>query len=295
MQIINANGAAIPALGFGTFRLDESQVAAVLPRALQVGFRHIDTAQIYQNEYGVGAALQHSGVPRADIFLTTKVWVTEFAPKRFRASVEESLRRLQTDYVDLLLLHWPEGSNVPREAQIAGLNDVRAKGMTRHIGVSNYSSAQMSEAAALSKAPLVTNQVEYHPWLSQSAVLARARELGMSVTAYYAMADGRSVKDPLLQEIGQRHGKSAAQVTLRWLLQQQNVVALSKTARPDRLEENFSVFDFALSEDEMNAIFALAEPQGRIVSPANLAPQWDGQSRPVPRWRRFIAQVRSRL
>jgi 2,5-diketo-D-gluconate reductase B len=294
MQIINANGAAIPALGFGTFRLSESQVVAVLPRALQVGFRHIDTAQIYQNESGVGSAIRESGVPRADIFLTTKVWVTEFAPKRFRASVEASLRRLQTDYVDLLLLHWPGGSKVARNVQIAELNDVRAKGMTRHIGVSNYSSAQMSEAATLSTAPLVTNQVEYHPWLSQSAVLARARELGMSVTAYYAMADGRSAREPLLREIGERHGKSAAQVALRWLLQQQSVIALSKTARLDRLEENFSVFDFALSDDEMNAIFALAEPQGRIVSPANLAPQWDGQSGANP-GRGFIARLRSWL
>jgi len=163
MQIINANGAAIPALGFGTFRMNERQVAAVLPRALQVGFRHIDTAQIYENEAAVGSVLQKSSVPRADIFLTTKIWVTEFAPKRFRASVEASLRRLQTDYVDLLLLHWPGGSNVPRKVQIAELNDVRARGMTRHIGVSNYSTAQMSEAAALSNAPLVTNQVEYHP------------------------------------------------------------------------------------------------------------------------------------
>jgi diketogulonate reductase-like aldo/keto reductase len=167
--------------------------------------------------------------------------------------------------------------------------------MTRHIGVSNYSSAQMSEAAALSKVPLVTNQVEYHPWLSQTAVLTRARELGMSVTAYYAMADGRSAKAPLLQEIGSRHGKSAAQVALRWLLQQQNVVALSKTGRVDRLEENFAVFDFALSEDEMNAIFALAEPDGRIVSPANLAPEWDGGNRPVPWRRRLTARLRKWL
>ena len=294
MQIINANGAAIPALGFGTFRLNEAQVAAVLPRALQVGFRHIDTAQIYKNEAAVGSVIRASGVPRADIFLTTKVWVTEFAPKRFRASVEASLGRLQTDYVDLLLLHWPGGSNVPRNVQLAELNDVRAKGMTRHIGVSNYNTAQMSEAAALSSAPLVTNQVEYHPWLSQSEVLARARELGMSVTAYYAMADGRSARDPLLQEIGNRHGKSAAQVALRWVVQQQNVAALSKTARLDRLEENFSVFDFALSDEEMNAIFALAEPQGRIVSPANLAPRWDGQSGDEPR-RGLIARLRSWL
>lgn len=275
MHDIEANGASIPALGFGTFRMSEEEVADVLPAAIETGFRHIDTAQIYANEAAVGAAIASSGVPRGEIFLTTKVWVSNFGADLFQASVEESLRKLRTDHVDLLLLHWPQGSDVPREVQIAELNKVREKGMTRHIGVSNYSTAQMREAVALSSAPIVVNQVEYHPWLSQDAVLAEARKLGMSVTAYYAMANGRSATDPVLHEIGAHYGKSAAQVALRWLVQQEDVGVLSKTAKVERLAENFSIFDFALNDRDMAAIFALATPDGRIVSPAHLAPEWD--------------------
>lgn len=275
MHMIEANGAHIPALGFGTFRMSEAEVADVLPSAIETGFRHIDTAQIYANEAAVGTAIKASGVPRGEIFLTTKVWVSNFAADLFEASVAESLRKLQTDHVDLLLLHWPNGSDVSRAVQIAELNKVREKGMTRHIGVSNYSTAQMREAVELSHAPIVTNQVEYHPWLSQAAVLAEARKLGMSLTAYYAMANGRSATDPVLREIGARYGKSAAQVALRWLVQQKDVAVLSKTAKIERLEENFTIFDFALSDDDMAAVSALAQPDGRIVSPAHLAPAWD--------------------
>lgn len=275
MTIVSANGARIPALGFGTFRMSEHAVAAVLPAALRTGFRHVDTAQIYDNEAAVGAAIRSSGVPRDEIFLTTKVWVANFSPRSFARSVEDSLRKLQTDHVDLLLLHWPNGSDVPRDVQIAELNAVLEQGMTRHIGISNYSIAQMHEAATLSAAPLVTNQVEYHPFLDQGRLLATARALGMSVTAYYAMADGRSATDPVLREIGARHGKSAAQVALRWLIQQNDVIALSKTAKLERLEENFAIFDFALSDEEMLMIGDLARPNGRIISPRGLAPDWD--------------------
>lgn len=275
MHNVTANGASIPALGFGTFRMDDREVTEILPEALRLGFRHVDTAQIYGNETAVGTAIAASGIPRAEIFLTTKVWVDRFAPADFLPSVEESLRKLDTDHVDLLLLHWPGGSDIPREVQIEGLNKARAAGMTRHVGISNYSSAQMREAAAISAAPLVTNQVEYHPWLDQTAVLAAANDLCMSVTAYYAMADGKSATDPTLAEIGARHGKTAAQVALRWQVQQPGVVTLSKTAKASRLPENLAIFDFQLSEDEMVAIHALAQSDGRIVSPKGLAPDWD--------------------
>lgn len=275
MTIVSANGAQIPSLGFGTFRMSEPTVAAVLPAALRTGFRHVDTAQIYDNEGAVGAAIRSSGVPRNEIFLTTKVWVANFSPRSFARSVEESLRKLQTDHVDLLLLHWPNGSDVSREVQISELNSVFDKGMTRHIGISNYSIAQMHEAATLSAAPLVTNQVEYHPFLSQDRLLAAARGLGMSLTAYYAMADGRSATDPVLREIGARHRKSAAQVALRWLVQQKDVITLSKTVKLTRVDENFAIFDFALSDSEMLTIGELATPGGRIISPHGLAPDWD--------------------
>lgn len=275
MDDILTRGARIPALGFGTFRMPGAEVLAILPQALKTGFRHVDTAQIYQNEAEVGQVLAESGRPRSEFFLTTKVWIDNFPKIRFRRSVEESLKKLRTDHVDLLLLHWPRLVDVPLEDQIGYLNEVREAGLAIDVGVSNYSSALMRQADALSKAPLVTNQVEYHPYLSQRALLEAAREGGASITAYYAMADGRAPLDPLLQEIGARHGKTAAQVALRWLVQQPHVITLTKTARASRLEENFAVFDFSLTEAEMAAIHALARSEGRIVSPPGLAPEWD--------------------
>lgn len=198
-----------------------------------------------------------------------------FAPADFLPSVEESLAKLGVDHVDLLLLHWPHGAETPREAQIEALNRAAERGMTRHIGVSNYTAAKMREAAALSAAPLVANQVEYHPWLSQAPVLAACEALHMALTGYFAMADGAAPRDPLLAEIGAAHGKTAAQVALRWQVQQPRVVALSKTAKLARLQENFGIFDFALSGAEMQAIHGLARPDGRIVSPTEPAPAWD--------------------
>ncbi|WP_226575125.1 aldo/keto reductase [Acuticoccus sediminis] len=275
MHIVTANGASIPALGFGTFRMSDAEVAEVLPEALKLGFRHVDTAQVYGNEAAVGAAIHASGVPRDEIFLTTKVWVSEFAPADFLPSVESSLENLGVDHVDLLLLHWPHGSDSPRTVQIEELNKAANKGMTRHIGVSNYNVAEMHEAAQLSAAPLVTNQVEYHPYLSQAPVLRACEALDMALTGYYGMANGAVPQDAVLTEIGATRGKTAAQVALRWLVQQPRVVTLSKTARLARLPENFAIFDFALSEPEMQAIHALARPDGRIISPPDLAPEWD--------------------
>lgn len=275
MHDVTANGASIPALGFGTYRMSDAEVAEVLPEALKLGFRHVDTAQVYGNEAAVGAAIRASGVPRDEIFLTTKVWVTEFAEADFMPSVEQSLKKLGFDHVDLLLLHWPHGNDTPREVQIAELNRTVTRGMTRHIGVSNYNAAQMREAAALSAAPLVTNQVEYHPYLSQAPVLAACAELDMVLTGYFGMADGAVPRDEVLKDIGTAHGKTAAQVALRWLVQQPRVVTLSKTAKLARLPENFGIFDFELSAAEMQAIHALARPDGRIVSPGDLAPDWD--------------------
>ncbi|GCA48901.1 MULTISPECIES: aldo/keto reductase [Sinorhizobium] len=274
MHAVSSNGANIPALGFGTFRMSGAEVLRILPQALKLGFRHVDTAQIYGNEAEVGEAIQKSGIARADIFLTTKVWVDNYRHDAFIASVDESLRKLRTDHVDLLLLHWP-GSDVPMAERIGALNKVRNAGKVRHIGISNFNAAQMEEATRLSDAPIATNQVEYHPYLDQTKVLQTARRLGMSLTAYYAMANGKVPADPLLAEIGGRHGKTAAQVALRWLVQQQDVIVLSKTATEARLKENFAIFDFALTREEMAAVRELARPSGRIVNPQGLAPEWD--------------------
>ncbi|MCA2377905.1 aldo/keto reductase [Agrobacterium sp. 22-211-1] len=271
---VTANGASIPALGFGTFRIPGPDVLRIVPHALKAGFRHIDTAQIYGNEAEVGEAIAGSGVARGDIFLTTKVWVENYRHDAFLASVDESLKKLRTDYVDLLLLHWPN-ETVALSEQIGALNEVRQAGKVRHIGVSNFNTALMAEAVKLSKAPIVTNQIEYHPYIDQDVVMAAAKAAGMSVTGYYGMADGKVFADPVLKDIAASRGKSVAQVVLRWLVQQEGVVALSKTVSEARVDENLAIFDFALTADEMAAIRALARPDGRIVSPDGLAPVWD--------------------
>ncbi|WP_426228723.1 aldo/keto reductase [Pararhizobium sp. DWP3-4] len=274
MQTVSANGANIPALGFGTFRMPGPDVLRIVPQAIKLGFRHIDTAQIYRNEAEVGEAIAASGVARGDIFLTTKVWVDHYKHADFLTSVDESLKKLRTDHVDLLLLHWPS-SGVPLSEQIGALNDVKKAGKVKNIGVSNFNTALMAQSVEFSEAPIATNQIEYHPYLDQTKVLEAARATGMSITAYYAMADGKVPNEPLLKDIGARHGKTAAQVVLRWLTQQQDVITLSKTATGSRLKENFDIFDFDLTSDEMAAIHKLARPNGRIVSPGGLAPDWD--------------------
>lgn len=274
MQTVNANGANIPALGFGTFRMPEEEVHRILPQALKLGFRHVDTAQVYKNEAAVGDAIAKSGVSRGDIFLTTKVWVDQYKHDDFIRSVDESLTKLKTDYVDLLLLHWPK-SDVPLAERIGALNELHKAGKVRNIGISNFNVALMDESVRLSDAPIANNQIEYHPYLDQTKVIEAARTHGISITAYYLMADGKVPKDEVLRDIGAKHGKTAAQVALRWAVQQPDVIALSKTATESRLPENFDIFDFDLSDEEMKAIFALAKKNGRIVNPGHLAPEWD--------------------
>ncbi|TFV49659.1 aldo/keto reductase [Bradyrhizobium niftali] len=273
MNIVKALGAEIPALGFGVFRMSDAEVEAAVPAALEAGFRHFDTAQIYQNEAALGRVLRSARVRREDLFLTTKVWVDNYSKDKFSASVDQSLDKLGIDRVDLLLLHWP-GDKVSIADQISLLNEAQEAGKTRFVGVSNQNIAQTMESIALSRAPIVTNQIEVHPYLDQSAVAAAAKAAGVAITAYYGMADGAMPRHPLLQKIGARHGKSAAQVALRWLVQQ-DYVALSKTAKPERVAENFAIFDFALTEEDMAAIGKLARPTGRLVSPPGLAPVWD--------------------
>jgi 2,5-diketo-D-gluconate reductase B len=271
---VNAGGAKIPVLGFGTYGMSGPRLQDVLVAALQRGFRHIDTAQMYQNEADVGVAIRASAVPRDAIFVTTKVWVGNYMRQRFMASVDESLRRLQTNYIDLLLVHWPCGG-APLEDQIEGLNRAVDSGKVRYIGVSNYNVAMMRAAAALSTRPLVTNQVEYHPFLDQTAVLQQVASGGSSLMAYCGMAVGRVFETQLLKDMAARHGRSVAQIVLRWLIQQPNVVALSRTEKIERLPQNTDIFDFALSDDDIAAIGTLKSPDSRIVNPSHLAPAWD--------------------
>jgi 2,5-diketo-D-gluconate reductase B len=272
MIMIEANGASIPALGFGVFRMSDVEVERAVPAALDAGIRHFDTAQIYANEAALGQALAHAGIPRDELFLTTKVWVDNYSHERFAASVDESLEKLRVDRVDLLLLHWP-GDTVPLPDQIDLLNGVRTAGKARHIGVSNQNVVQLQETIRRSTAPIVTNQIEVHPYLDQRRTIAAAKAGGVAITAYYGMADGRVPGDPVLRAIGERHGKSAAQVGLRWLVQQ-GIVALTKTARIERVAENAAIFDFVLSDEDMTEIAGLARADGRLVSPEGLAPDW---------------------
>ncbi len=273
MQFVKTHGATIPALGFGVFRMSDAEVERVIPAALEAGFRHFDTAQIYQNEAALGKALQTASVARDDLFLTTKVWVDNYDISRFGASVDESLDKLKTDQVDLLLLHWP-ADQVPVAAQVDMLNAVKEAGKTKFIGVSNYNIAQMQEAMTRSAAPIITNQVELHPYISQNKLLAAINDSDIVASAYYSMADGAVPQDKLLQQIGVKYGKSAAQVGLRWLVQQ-GYIALSKTANPARVAENIAIFDFALDASDMTAIAGLVRPNGRLVSPEGLTPVWD--------------------
>lgn len=274
MQVVEANGASIPVLGFGTFRLDEREARRMVDTALGIGYRHIDTAQVYENEAGVGQAIEGSSVSREEVFLTTKVWVDSFDRKSLPNSVDESLGKLRTEYVDLLLLHWPN-PEVPLAETLEALNRVREEGKTRHIGVSNFTTRLLAEAVEFSEAPLAANQVEYHPFLDQSRLLAAVRQNGMALTAYSPLARGKVAQDRTLQEIGERHGKTPAQVALRWLIQQEGVNAIPKASSRERAASNFDIFDFELSEEEMETIGGLRSPDGRLTSPAGLAPEWD--------------------
>ena len=277
MQNVHVGNAAIPAIGFGTYGMSAAEIYRLIPAALRAGFRHIDTAQIYGNEGEIGDCVAASGIPRSEIFLTTKVWVSNYAERNFEASVNESLRKLKTDYIDLLLLHWP-GSNVPLAEQIAGLNAVAREGKVRHIGVSNFNRALMAESVRLSAVPLVTNQFEYHPYLNQSLLIESTLQAGLAVTGYCGMAIGRVFSEPTLEEIAARYDKTIAQIVLRWLVQQRGVVALSRTAKLERLAQNLAVFDFELESEDMTAIHSLATADSRIVNPPGLAPKWDRTS-----------------
>jgi 2,5-diketo-D-gluconate reductase B len=246
--------ARVPALGLGTWELRGRACVRAVEHALALGYRHVDTAQGYDNEAEVGEGLRRSGIPRDQVFLTTKVRPRHFRHADLLRSTEASLAALGVDAVDLLLLHWPN-PDVPLEETLGALHEARTRGLTRHVGVSNFAPSLLRRAVAAG--PTLTNQVEYHPFLSQGALLELADALDLLVTAYSPVARGRVLHDPTLVAIGERHAKSAAQVALRWLLQQPRVVTIPKSASPENQAANFDVFDFELDADEMAAIDGL--------------------------------------
>lgn len=273
---LTVDGNRIPLLGFGTWMLEPADARRMVAEALRIGYRHIDTAWIYRNEKAVGDgirdAVEAGHVARADVWLTTKIWVDHFHRDALLKQAEESAASLGFT-PDLLLLHWPKPKPALEET-IGALNEAKERGLTRAIGLSNFPSAEFRRAQSLSPARLITNQVEYHPYLKLSTLKATARELGSSITAWSPLAQGKVADDPTLQEIARAHGKTPGQVTLRWLIQQE-VIAIPRTAKETRAAENFDIFDFELSAEEMDRIHALARPDGRLGDWIDPAFQWD--------------------
>ncbi len=272
MQFVEANGARIPAIGLGTWELRGRTCARVVEQALKLGYRHIDTAQVYENEREVGEGLRASGVRRDEVFVTTKVWTNHFAPNDLERSAKESLVRLRIPELDLLLLHWPN-PHVPLAETLGALAHAKKLGLTRHIGVSNFTVALIEQAVAACPEPLVCDQVEYHPYLDQTKVREACASHGMAVVAYSPIAKGRIKNEPTLASIGRAHHKSPAQICLRWLVQQ-NVSAIPRTSKIERLSENIDIFDFDLTDEEMLQIAQLHSAGGRLTDYA-FAPKWD--------------------
>lgn len=273
---VSIDGHTIPLLGFGTWNLTPEDARRMVAEALRIGYRHIDTAWIYRNEAAVGDGIRDAiaagHVTRDEIWLTTKIWVAHFHRDALLAQAKESMEAL--GFVpDLLLLHWPKPEPDMAET-LDALNEALAQGLTRSIGLSNFPSAEFARAQSLSKARLVTNQVEYHPYLKLTTLLATAKDLGSSITAWSPLAQGKIADDATLIDIGKAHGKSPGQVTLRWLIQQ-GVIAIPRTTRASRAAESFDILDFELSPEEMDRIHALARPDGRLGDWIDPAFQWD--------------------
>lgn len=272
MQFVEAHDARIPALGLGTWELRGRVCTRVVEQALRLGYRHIDTAEVYENEREVGEGVRACGVPRAEVFVTTKVWSDHLAPRELERAAKASLVRLRLAEADLLLVHWPN-PRIPLEETIGALCEMKSRGFARHIGVSNFTVPLIEEAVGYATEPLVVNQIEWHPFLDQSKVRAACAAHGMAITAYCPLARGRVLDNETLVGIGKAHGKSAVQVGLRYLVQE-GAIAIPRTAKVERLAENFAIFDFVLSDEEISAIRALADPRGRVVDWSG-APAWD--------------------
>ena len=270
LRALEIQGSTVPKLGFGTWEILGRDCEEGVSDALEIGYRHIDTAQAYDNEAEVGRALAASGVPRNELFLTTKLWRDEYHPDRVRPSAEGSLGRLQVDCVDLLLLHWPNDA-VPLEQTLDALAELRDKGLIKHFGVSNFPLGLLDEALAIS--PIFADQVEFHPYLDQQPLVDRAIERDFMVTAYSPLARGKVPDDPILREIGDQYGRTAGQVALRWLLDKPNVATIPKASSHERRVENFEVFDFGLSDEDRARIDELHSGE-RIVDP-RWAPDWN--------------------
>jgi 2,5-diketo-D-gluconate reductase B len=276
MNVIEANGANIPAIGLGTMTLMDAVCVDTVETALRLGYRHIDTAERYRNESEVGEGLRRglraAGLAREDVFVTTKVFHDQLAAADFERSLDQSLRKLKLPWVDLLLVHWPT-PNVPLEETLGVLCKAKRDGRTRHIGVANFTTSLLQAAVKLASEPLVTNQIEVHPFIDQDKVLSACRGYGLAVTAYCPLARGKVPGNDALARIGNAHAKSSAQIALRYLVQQ-GIIPIPRTPNPDHLAANLAVFDFELSDAEMAEIGRLKQAGMRVVNPPH-APRWD--------------------
>jgi len=246
----------IPALGLGTWQMHGRECRQAIDTALELGYRHIDTAQMYRNEQDIGDALQTSNVPRDEIFLTTKLLQSNLRANDVRSSFAASLERLQMEYVDLLLIHSPNPS-VPISETIGAMNKLQDVGRAKQIGVSNFSVQQMQDAMEASETPIFTNQVEYNPFSSKQKILEFCAEQDIALTAYTPLAKNRVARNKPIQEIASKYEKTPAQITLRWLIQQDHVITIPKSSNPDHLKENLEIFDFKLTADEMQSMSRL--------------------------------------
>jgi diketogulonate reductase-like aldo/keto reductase len=278
MPRLAANGATIPLIGLGTSFLRNAECVQATETALSLGYRHIDTAAMYGNEVEVGKAIRSSGIRRSELFVTTKVMAEEIGEGDLQRSAAGSLKRLDLDYVDLLLFHWPN-SAIPLSISVKALCDAKKLGLTRHIGVANFPTKLLEAAVVLAAdhgERLVANQCEYHPRLNQTKLLEACRANGLAFVSHTPLGQGRLVDDPTVVAMARRAGKTPAQILLRWNIQQPGTVTIPKSAQPARLAENLKVFEFELSAEDMNDLFGMASADGRMVYPVNTpVPEWD--------------------
>jgi 2,5-diketo-D-gluconate reductase B len=272
MKMIKTQGVSIPRLGFGTFRMPGVESQPVVESAIALGFRHIDTAAMYENETAVGAALAASGVKRDELFVTTKVWHDQLSPDALRRAFDLSLGKLRLDYVDLYMIHWPT-RDIDIAASLEALMQLRQRGLTLAIGVCNFNLPMIRRAVEEIGAPIAAHQVEYHAFLSQTPMLAYLRSKAIPLTAYAPLAQGRAANDPTLAAIGRKHGATAAQVAIAWLLDQHGVIAIPKAGRPESQKANLDALGIRLDDEDRAAIATLPKDQ-RFVRPP-FAPEWD--------------------
>ena len=272
---ISAHGVEMPVVGYGTMLFPEpDRAAGLVAHAIDCGYRHIDTARKYGSEQWVGEGIRASGIVREELFVTTKVTEENAREADFARSVDTSLKTLGLDYVDLLLIHWPQ-PRVPLDETLGALARAKREGLTCHIGVSNFTVALLEEAVKVCPEPLVTNQIEYHSYIRQDKLLAACARHGLLVTCHVPLARGKLLDDPVIGEIAAAHSRTSAQIALRWLIQQPHTAVVPRALEFGEIEENIALFDFALSEEEMDRIGALRDKNIRVVDPEVRRPVWD--------------------